>query len=253
MESYGRFATVYDRLMADMPYEQWVSFATEAWHRYGSGKPTTVVDLGCGTGNVTLPLAASGYQLTGIDLSETMLAIARDKYDSAAPSRGTVQWVCQDMREWAVPEPVDAVVSFCDCLNYVTEPDDVKKVFQATYNQLRAGGTFVFDVHHVRQFEQYAETQPFAYDEGDVSYIWFCDYDEELSQIQHELTLFVQDEASGMYERIDESHTQRAYDLEWLRTSLAEAGFTEVNVFADFKWASPDEQSHRLFIVAVKA
>lgn len=188
MESYGRFAAVYDRLMEDMPYDAWVEFAEQAWRRYMLSKPERIVDLGCGTGNITLPLAARGYTLTGIDLSETMLAVAEQKAASAPAKSGSIRWLCQDMREWNAGEPADAVVSFCDCLNYITEEADVKRVFTATFRQLRAGGVFLFDVHHRRQFESYADTQPFAYDDDDLAYIWFCDYDEERREIEHQLT-----------------------------------------------------------------
>lgn len=135
MESYGCFAAVYDRLMEDMPYDAWVEFAEQAWRRYMPSKPERIVDLGCGTGNITLPLAARGYALTGIDLSEMMLAVAEQKAASAIAKSGSIRWLCQDMREWNAGEPADAVVSFCDCLNYITEEADVKRVFTATFRQ----------------------------------------------------------------------------------------------------------------------
>lgn len=252
MESYGRFAEVYDRLMADMPYEEWTAFAEEAWRRYGGGKLERVVDLGCGTGNISLPLAAQGYEVTGIDLSETMLAIAQNKTVAHPPLKGNVQWVCQDMRRWSVPDSVDAVVSFCDCLNYITEQKEVMQVLQATYDQLRPGGMFLFDVLSVRQFEEYANTQPFAYDEEDIAYIWFSDFDEGRKEIEHQLTLFVRQENGGLFERVDEAHVQRAYDITWLAQCLRDAGFNQVETFADFTWEQPSADAQRIFFVAVK-
>jgi len=252
MISYGRVAEVYDRLMEDMPYDQWVSFARQAWERFGSGEVRSIVDLGCGTGSTALPLAKLGYDVIGIDISESMLSIASSKGIEAGPLKGDVRWVNQDMCDWAMPGEADAVVSFCDSLNYVTEEDDVKRAFQATYNNLRSGGVFLFDVLHVRQFEHYAETQPFAYDDEDISYIWFSDYDEERQEIEHQLTLFVRQLSGGLYERIDEEHVERAYDPDWLERMLKEAGFGHVEQFADFEWQSPDEESRRIFFVAVK-
>ena len=251
MEAYGRFALVYDRLMADMPYEDWIAFAEMAWQHYGR-KPETVADLGCGTGSVAIPLAQRGYHVVGIDLSDTMLTIAREKETEAGRMRGTVQWSCQDMRDWKTPEQVDSAISFCDSINYLTEPDDVRAFLRSTYRQLRADGLFLLDMHHVRQFERYAEEQPFTLDEGDIAYIWHSEYDEERKQIEHELAIFVQDEASGRYDRIDEVHIQRIYSPEWIVEELHAVGFREVQLHGEFRLEPPDETTDRLFITALK-
>lgn len=62
-----------------MPYPDWISFAEAAWSKYG--KPLTVAELGCGTGSITIPLAGSGYHMTGIDLSSDMLSVAQRKME----------------------------------------------------------------------------------------------------------------------------------------------------------------------------
>ncbi|MBW7461394.1 class I SAM-dependent methyltransferase, partial [Paenibacillus sepulcri] len=116
MRAYRQFATVYDRLMEDMPYSDWLRFARECWDRYGI--PQTVVDLGCGTGSLAIPLARSGFQVFGIDLSADMLSIGRSKLDESPQqairsSAGAIRWLQQDMCSWELPEQVDAVISFC--------------------------------------------------------------------------------------------------------------------------------------------
>src|SRR4051794_3766816 len=113
--SYEQFAYTYDRLMNSMPYEAWLRFTKECFERYQI-KPTTIVDLGCGTGNLSIPLAAQGFQVTGLDLSEDMLAVAEQK-QSEQPSQhrgGAVRWIQQDLREWELGEEVDVAISFCD-------------------------------------------------------------------------------------------------------------------------------------------
>src|SRR5690606_41329030 len=69
--------------------------------------------------------------------------------------------------------------SFCDCLNYLLEEDDIRRAFRQTYNGLREGGIFMFDVHSPAQVLAYAEEQPFIYNDDDVAYIWTCDRSEE--------------------------------------------------------------------------
>lgn len=254
--AYGKFALVYDRLMADMPYDDWLAFAEGCFIRYG--RPGTIADLGCGTGTVAIPLSAMGCKVFGIDLSEEMLAVAQAKSTSrghpasggAAP--GAVVWLQQDMREWELPEQVDAAVSFCDSVNYLTEPEDVAELFARTYSGLKPGGWFAFDVHTPRTLQDYAENQPFVYNEEHLSYIWVCGLDEDTCTIEHELTFFAREGAGDRYIRFDESHSQRAYPLEQLKAMLEEAGFCEVEVFGDFGWEEADGDTARAFFVARK-
>src|SRR5690606_37960120 len=116
--AYGPFALVYDQLMADMPYGEWLGWLDLYWEAHG-GRPSSVADLGCGTGTIAIPLAQSGIDVTGIDLSDQMIAIARGKEEAirretAVP--GKLEWLQGDVREWSLPNPVDAAISLCDCL-----------------------------------------------------------------------------------------------------------------------------------------
>lgn len=240
-----------------MPYPEWIRFAQTAWSHYGI--PRSVVDLGCGTGSITIPLVNTGYRVTGIDLSSDMLSVAARKMESTPQGSrlyrdGNIRWVQQDMREWETPDKVDSVISFCDCLNYLLEEDDWVRTFQRTYDGLNTGGTFLFDVHHPNTLKRYYEEQPFIWDDRSVSYIWTCDLDEVRLEIEHHLTIFAREEESGadMYRRFEEIHIQRAYEPDWIRNELLKCGFREVYCYADFEWIQAEEDAARLFYVAVK-
>jgi SAM-dependent methyltransferase len=252
--SYESFAYTYDRLMEGMPYEDWLRFAKEAWREYGI-TPRTIVDLGCGTGNLAIPLRVEGYSVTGIDLSEDMLAVAQQKAERqpSLTKGGSLTWVQQDIREWELIEQVDTVISFCDCMNYLLEEADIVQAFQQTYQGLKQGGLFLFDVHTPKQLQNYAQTQPFFLNDEDIAYIWTSEYDEDRMEIEHALTLFIQEEADpSKFRRVDEQHIQRAYPLKWLEQQLLEAGFTEVRQAADFRWQLPKASTERAFFAARK-
>lgn len=264
MKAYQSFALVYDRLMSEMPYDRWEAFLRQTIERFLKTdapveRPLRLVDLGCGTGNVAIPLAAGGYNVVGIDFSAEMLAVAEQKWSavrsqSGAVRQGSLRLLECDMCEWELTEPVDVVYSFCDSVNYVTDEADLRQLLRTVAHRLLPGGLFVFDVHPEATFEGYHEQQPFIWNEDDLAYIWTCEYERPL--IHHELTIFVAEaggtESARSFQRIDEWHVQRAYPLEQLRAWLLEAGFNEVHGFAEFSFAEASEAGGRSFFVARK-
>jgi len=250
------FAYLYDRLMDDMPYDKWQQFVKEAWSRYHV-QPRLIVDLACGTGRHAIALAQEGCEVTGIDLSEHMLAMAQEQAEQHAASiqlaGGAVQWLQQDMREWDIARPADSVICLCDGINYLLSEEDVQAALTRTYQGLRDGGLFVFDVLTAHQYEAYAAGQPYTYDDDDLAYIWYSDWDAEERIITHELTMFLrEDAASERFLRTFETHRQRAYELHELTKWLKEAGFRQINSFADFTWQAVTEETNRMFICAVR-
>ena len=78
MEAYTGFAAVYDTFMDDVPYGEWCEYLTGLLKEYGV-EEGLVLDLGCGTGNLTELLSDQGYDMIGVDCSEEMLELAMDK------------------------------------------------------------------------------------------------------------------------------------------------------------------------------
>ncbi|MBW7462386.1 SAM-dependent methyltransferase, partial [Paenibacillus sepulcri] len=102
------------------------------------------------------------------------------------------------------------------------EEDYVEAAFRATYEGLKPGGVFLFDVHPPRTLQRYADEQPFVLDDRDIAYIWTSDLDSERVEIEHHLTIFVResDEGPSHYNRFEEIHVQRAYQPKWIREAL---------------------------------
>lgn len=243
--SYQHLAQAYDRLMEDAPYDQWLEFALSAWH--GSGETVhRVVDLACGTGSISVLLGENGFQVTGVDLSEEMLAVT----DQKAKEKGIrLNLLHQDMRELILPYQADSVVCFCDSINYLREPEDVRSTFEKVYRSLRPGGLFLFDIHSPHKMEHIFSDHTFALAEEDISYIWQCEWDG--LEVIHDLTFFVREEA-GLFRRFDEIHIQRCFQPDDIAAWLSEAGFQEIRQSADFGQGLPLEDSERIFFTARK-
>ena len=141
MEAYTSFARVYDTFMDNIPYEEWCEYLTGLMREYGV-RDGLVLDLGCGTGNMTELLAKAGYDMIGADNAEEMLEIAMEKRDKSGHD---ILYLLQDMREFELYGTVRAVISVCDSVNYITEPEELQEVFRLVNNYLDPKGVFIFD------------------------------------------------------------------------------------------------------------
>ena len=78
MDQYRDFAFVYDELMDDVDYEGWIDYIEQIIEKENA-KVKNILELACGTGNITIPLAEKNYDIAGIDISDEMLNVARSK------------------------------------------------------------------------------------------------------------------------------------------------------------------------------
>ncbi len=241
--SYRSFAQVYDVLMDTAPYDKWTQLVLDSIEKYNvPGKE--ILDLGCGTGTITYQLALKGYELTGVDLSADMLAIARQKTE-ALP----VHYFQQNMAKLELNRAFDLVLILCDALNYLDSKEKVLKTFNKVYEHLNNNGMLLFDVHSPYKMTHLFGNETFTYQSEDVSYIWECIQDD--LRVQHDLTLFIKRE-DALHERHYETHIQTTFSIEEYDAMLAKAGFTVLDVFADFTLEAPNEKSERIFFLAKK-
>ncbi|WP_240961315.1 class I SAM-dependent DNA methyltransferase [Aneurinibacillus aneurinilyticus] len=247
--SYRKLADVYDHLMADAPYDQWMQFTVQAWRMMGA-HPHYVAELGCGTGSLTRYLLERELEVWGVDLSADMLEVAREKIGRSHP-HVSVHWLKQDIRHLSLPREMDSIVSFCDTLNYIPDAEGVRQVFAHVFDALVSGGTFLFDVHTPYKIAEVFGNESFCYRDEDVAYIWQSTYDETVETVEHDLTLFVA-EGNGLYRRFNELHHQRAYSLDDLQKWLGETGFSLLSITADFSTQQVEEDSERAFFLVQK-
>ena len=78
MSQYSDFAFVYDELMNEVDYNGWVKYIEDIIDSEGV-KVKNILELACGTGNLTIPLTKKNYDIAGIDISDEMLSVAREK------------------------------------------------------------------------------------------------------------------------------------------------------------------------------
>lgn len=241
-------AYLYDELMQEAPYEEWQNFTEEIFNQ-SRKNINSVLDLGCGTGKITMMLASNKYKMTGIDMSSDMLAYAQQ---NASEKQLSIQWIKQDIRELNGFSNQDAVISYCDVINYVTTKEELLTVFKRVKKSLNKDGLFIFDVHSIDYVNQYLINQTFAEVYDAMSYIWFCIGGELEGEMYHDLTFFLLEDKK--YNRFQELHHQRTFHTSIYNSLLKKAGFKQVDFYTDFSIESKNQQlqSKRTFFVARK-
>ena len=226
MEAYTSFASVYDIFMDNIPYEEWAEYLSEKLCEHGV-TDGIVLDLGCGTGTMTERLAGYGYDMIGVDNSEEMLELAMEK---KTESGYDILYLLQDMRGFELYGTVRAVVSVCDSVNYITEPDELEEVFRLVNNYLDPKGIFLFDFNTVHKYRDVIGDSTIAEDRGVCSFIWDNRYYEKEQINEYDLTLFIAEDFNPMENAYV---SERTADSEDALLSEEGAGDLEDTMFSE--------------------
>jgi ubiquinone/menaquinone biosynthesis C-methylase UbiE len=246
MGSYNEFAEVYDLFMEDVDYSAWCKYIEEIFGQYGI-KPKRILDTACGTGNITIPMASSGYEMWGLDISEDMLSIAESK---ARALKQKLRLLNQDMTQMNLKEKFDAVLCMCDGVNYIQHEKGLKDYFDSVYKTLDKKGIFIFDISSYYKISLILGNNTFYEEKNNKHYIWNNNFDESTETVEMDLVFFVPE--GSLYRKFEEQHVQKAHKWEYLAGLLEESGFREIKVFEDFNFKKPGEKSERIFFTAMK-
>ena len=243
MKSYGEFAEVYDTLMhRDINYERIADYIENIFSEYGIN-PDLVCDLACGTGSVTIPLARRGYDMTGIDISEDMLNIARDKSEGL-----DILYLNQNMTSLDLYGTMGAFISMIDGINYVISPRALLNMFTKMKTCFMDNDAlFVFDISTRHKLREVIGSDTIVYPGKNVFYTWQNRYLEEKNISDMFLTFFVRE--GEKYRRFEERHLQRAYSEKELRILLQKAGFKKIDTYRPFTFDAPDSNDERIVFV----
>lgn len=244
MASYETFAKIYDEVMDENLYLDWLEFTC----RHLNKSQQHVLELACGTGILSVELANLGFKVCGLDLSEDMIKLANKR---VAEEDQMLRFKTGDMLNLTDKEMYDAVTSYSDSLCYMKNKSEVAEVFSGVFAALKDEGTFIFDVHSTYQIEEGFSEYSYHYQTDDFAFLWESYPGEHLFSVEHFLTFFVSDK-KGKFERFDELHEERTYEIKEYESLLKDTGFKSVEVFADFEDIKPDELSKRWFFVCKK-
>lgn len=211
MTAYSGFAQIYDEYMHPEDHQRWFNGVQELIKKYS--RPTKkVLELACGSGSMSILFAKAGYDLIGLDLSEEMLMIAKDK---ALRDRVKIGFFQQDMTEYELNQKFDTVLCICDGMNYVLEDEALERLFSRVHQSLKDEGTFIFDISTYYKLKYILGDSTIAEAQEKSAFIWENFYDETLDILSFELSVFTKE--NGLYRRNDEVHEQRAFKVEEIK------------------------------------
>ncbi|WP_087066138.1 class I SAM-dependent DNA methyltransferase [Intestinibacillus massiliensis] len=244
MDSYRVLSAYYDRFTDDVGYSAWADFFEQIFQREGL-QPHLVLDLACGTGSISVLMAARGYEIIGVDASEEMLMQAMSNTVDLSPRP---MFLHQRMEALDLYGTVDACLCCLDSVNYVTDPDMLQKAFERVALFLEPGGVFIFDINTPFKFER-INGQSFVREDGDVYCVWQCLVEDALCR--YEFDIF-ENGGHNKWARYQETHEERIYTPDEILSYLTKAGFSDIKQYPELSFGPVTGKEDRLFFTARK-
>lgn len=218
--SYETFAYYYDSLMDEQFYEDYHNFIK----KHTTFK--TVLELGCGTGEMAIRLAKDQALVYATDISKDMLEVSRLK---AVEEDVTLFLGRVDMTDFSVDTTVELVLCLCDSINYILDKEAVKKTFENCYQALQTNGTFIFDVDSLYKMNTILNNYEEESDDEEFYFHW------QVKQIgEGKISHHVQIKDKVNKEEVNEIHIQQTYSVDEYLALLKSAGFKSVTLYSDF-------------------
>ena len=246
MNYYTDFACVYDRLMTETDYAGRTEYLVELFQKYDR-LPTLLLDLACGTGEFSLGFQKYGMDVIGVDPSEEMLSVAREK---AAACGADILFLCQAAENLDLYGTVDGAVCCLDSLNHITEYRDFCKAIERVTLFLETGRLFIFDLNTVYKHNTVLADHTFVIEQNDVFCVWQNETDPKTNQTDITLDFFI--EENGSYLRGGEEFSEKAYTKDEIISAIRQAGLELITVLDAETKGSPTEKTEREIYITKK-
>ncbi len=244
--SYDNFSRFYDRLTDNVEYEKRADYFCRLLSLCGVNSGI-LLDLGCGTGSMSVKMAERGFDVIGIDSSIGMLNAAQQKMFESGKNLLLLNQSMQDVDLYGT---VDCAICVLDGINHLNSADEVRQTFKKVSLFMNKGGAFAFDVNTIYKHKNVLADNAFIYEFDDLFCSWQNNYNSSDNSVDISLDFF--EEEDGVYYRSGESFTEQAYELSDISTWLEDAGFEVVGIFDDLTTDNVKPDSQRAVFLTKK-
>ena len=214
--NYNTFAKYYDQYMSHVNYEDWVKYILNQFNKRFNKNPKRVLELACGTANISCQMVKKNLQVDASDVSEDMLKIAAEK--PFCPNL-----FHHDMTSLLPADKYELVVLLFDSINYLMEDHEILKLLNNVYNTIADNGMFIFDITTPKNCEQNFDGFVNLQDNQDEYLIHQSDFDSDNLIQKTQLTFFIK--KGFQYTRSDEIHEQRIYPVSEIVELIGKTNF----------------------------
>lgn len=208
-----------------------------------------VLDVACGEGSFVTSISEDGFEATGIDISEPMIELARQR---AGESEANPEFYRMDAREFELPDTFEVATCWFDSINHLLEIEDVRSVFERVYAALEDGGLFIFDVNPIPRLADREQNAATVVRDTERRFEAYTDvrFDDDENLLKQTITGFK--ETDGHWERFDEVHEERGYPITELESELRRAGYGDVVVTGSLREITDPDRTSRVYFCARK-
>lgn len=227
------FAQVYDKFMEYVNYKEWYEYIKKELNKMDV-KLEKIVEIGCGTGEFLYLFKNDGYDIMGIDLSEDMLCIAKEKLDKYKIN--DVKLIKQDMLKLDTGRENDLILAFFDTVNYLKNLKEFSLLLEKASENLKEGGIFLFDIATRELMEDMFRDGIFYDDREDMTIIWEHNYNKKTKLDEIGITFFVM-QRDGKYERVDDYYEKKIFSEIELKKIIENSKFKIKKTIKNNKFA----------------
>lgn len=231
-KSYGKFARYYDVIYQRYNYDQECDFLINMFQRYYEGKAESILDLGCGTGSHDIVLAKKGFKVVGIDYSNTMIEIAREKSRNSGLE---IEFDVQDMRELQLSNGFDCAICMFGGFGYVLSDEDLRSLFKGLRNVLKPKGLFLFEFWNEGGLKPTPYRSWDKLEEGGIRVYRLSKSDYNANEGVLDIRFaFVVLEQERLVDEFEELHRIRIYSLNEMKELLRDEGFNVLQMLVGY-------------------